>query len=285
MLKVLKMGGFATIQDGGRTATRKYGIPAGGFMDIYNAHSANQMVGNNSNLPLIELFDGVMDVQCQGDQLIAITGAKVSVNVDDQHHQSPCTFNANYGQLVSIGSLEAGHVLYVAIAGGIDTTKSYGSSSTFVPCSMGGNKGEPIRVGDQLKIGAINASHPLLSVSEKKRYHPSGLSVRFKKGPEFSLILPESQQKLMSETFSLGKTNRVGYRLDGPKIQANVDKMSSRFVTRGTVQLSTDGNPIVLMSDSQTTGGYPRIAQIYEPDIDYLTQMKSGARIRFREII
>jgi antagonist of KipI len=285
MLEVLSLRGYATIQDQGRFGTKRYGIPMGGFMDIESAHHANQMIGNQPVLALIELFSGGMEFQCLKDHLIAIAGAKAKIKVANTTYTSPCSFNVNEGELVSIGQCVSGQIIYIALKGGIFTDLDYGSASTYLPTTLGGNRGKTIGVGDSFKTNESKKEDVIVDFPLKEIRYTKALTLRFKRGPEFDLITDQSKKSFQTESFLLKSTNRVGYRVSGPSIKATTNNLSSRFVTRGTVQLPPDGNPIILLSDSPTTGGYPRVAQVYEPDINMFCQMRVSSRIRFKEII
>jgi biotin-dependent carboxylase-like uncharacterized protein len=284
MLEILKIGGYATIQDKGRIGTRRFGIPAGGFMDVYSAHLANQLVGNDPDIPLMEIFNGVIEFKCQVAQLFSFTGAHASIRVGEKYYKTPCLIRIEKSQIISIWKFTLGHILYVAVKNGIITNQEFGSVSTYVQTRIGGHSGRSVRKGDKLLLEeyvVIKESREIV----RERHYASAISVRFKKGPEYDLMFDESKKGLVSDSFGLRHTNRVGYRLHGPRLHVSSNQLSSRFVTRGTIQLPPDGDPIVLLSDAQTTGGYARIAQVFEEDLDYLAQMSAGSRIRFKEIL
>jgi biotin-dependent carboxylase-like uncharacterized protein len=283
MIEIVRIGGYATIQDRGRFGTRKIGLPSGGFMDRQSANQANMLLGNDPNASLIELFYGDIVLKSHAKCKMAITGALATIEVKGDQLRSPCVVSVEKQETIKIHKIARGNILYLGFNKEIDTTRSFGSSSTYTIGKLGGNYGQKIKAGNVFRLGKENQIYT--SNGKRHFFIANDLSVRFRKGPEYDMIERDSRGIMLSESFLVSKINRVGYRLMGRSIQHKVIKMSSRFVTRGTIQLPPGGKMIVMMSDAQTTGGYPRIGQLYEPDIDAFAQMPVGSSIRFRLIL
>lgn len=180
----------------------------------------------------------------------------------------------------------------MAVAGGIDVSPVMGSRSTYVPAQLGGVSGRPLRRGDVLKIGTaalIFPSKPLhwgLSRLASRYIGGKTKTVRAVPGPEYGEFTPDSRTQLFAAFYEVTpQSDRIGYRLSGPTLALVREReMVSEAVVFGTVQVPSSGQPIVLMADSQTTGGYPRIAQVAAVDLPLLAQARPGDRIQFRPI-
>lgn len=180
----------------------------------------------------------------------------------------------------------------MAVAGGIDVSPVMGSRSTYVPAQLGGVSGRPLRRGDVLKIGPaalIFPSKPLrwgLSRLASRYIGGKTKTVRAVPGPEYDEFTPDSRTQLFAAFYEVTpQSDRIGCQLAGPAlVRAREKEMVSDTVVFGTVQVPSSGQPIVLMADSQTTGGYPRIAQVAAVDLPLLAQARPGDRIQFRPI-
>ena len=281
MITVQSIGGYATIQDLGRPGYMKFGIPHSGSMDLVSSNQANQLLENALNTPVIELFGGEMVLYCECSALFSVTGAEVTVETEMGVYTSPCKVYVDTGQKLKIGRVNNGNIVYLGIKGGIDTQMSFDSASTYLPANYGGNTGNPLRAGDQVIPNKSTFPAQDNLCFPRKVYYPNSLKIRVLQGPEFDLLNTESKQILFTESFEIGETNRMGYRLKGNHLSAQAEKLTSRVVLKGVIQLPPDGQPIILLSDAQTTGGYPRILQVSEEDLNYLVQMGRGDRVRF----
>ena len=283
MIEIIAIGGYATIQGCGRKGVQKYGIPKGGYMDRRSAVLANKMLDNDLCSPLVELFGGHLSFHCHADMLLSLAGAFTTVSTGYDSIQSPAVFCAKKGDQVKIGTFSKGNIIYIAVKDGFNVDKSFGTASTYVPASLGPNAGTNLRIGDKIEAFDCEVSEKEKSDAFFDRHLPKNQSISVYKGPEFNLLTKNCKKTLFEESFEIGQVSRMGYRLFGTTIKTNgMAALTSRYVSRGTIQLPYGGNPIVLMSDSQTTGGYPRIAQVVARDIDAIAQMRTGSRVRFR---
>jgi antagonist of KipI len=207
--------------------------------------------------------------------------------------------------MVSAKSATRGCRCYIAVAGGIDVPSVLGSRSTYVRASLGGLAGRALHRGDTLPIGnqtelsrrigtaitdqqgrgRVAVGRWGASASLVPFYGPS-TTIRLIEGEHAPLLTPESAEQMWSGEFRVGlQSDRMGYRLEGPSLMLRAPReLLSEAVSFGTMQLPPGGNPIVLMADRQTTGGYPRIGEVASVDLPLLAQLKPGDKLRFRAI-
>jgi antagonist of KipI len=189
---------------------------------------------------------------------------------------------------------------YLAVSGGFNVKKIMGSASTYTPSGIGGLEGRNLATGDMLSFKC----EQVLQASFSLKMLPSGIgishwhtadlviptagiaTIHAIKGPEFDLFNSSSQENIFNSEFTISsRSNRMGYRLEGKKFMLeHKTEMVSTAVTAGIVQVTHEGDPIILMADAQTTGGYPRIARICAADLSLLGQCRPGVKIQFREI-
>jgi biotin-dependent carboxylase-like uncharacterized protein len=279
-VEILSVFGLASIQDGGRIGFRKYGVPVSGFMDFFSAKGANRWLGKDANSALIELIGGAVKLFFHDNMRVAITGAATTAKMGDQPYGTPCLLDLQSGEMLIIDPPSKGNIVYIALDGLIDSKVSLGSSATYPPAQLGGISGGYLKAKDRISVKPSSSSS---STPFNNRYYADSGKLRIMEGPEIRSLSEESRKALFSEAFTLSSNiNRVGYRVTGTKLShERISDLSSRVVTRGTIQLPPDGQPIILMSDAPITGGYPRIGQVIEQDIDLLAQMRPGSKVRF----
>ena len=279
---VIRPGMFSTIQDGGRIGFQSFGVPLSGAMDHKAYCIANGLLGNSKNAAVIECTMGGLAIQFKKDTTIAITGAGTAyVNHREIEQYMPVPVHTN--DLLEIKYDRDGIRTYIAVSGGFYAPVVMNSRSAYTNAGIG----TALRKDDALKF---EDSHP---ASAKKHfpgfsspeYHDHSM-IRIFTGPECNRMYPESLKQLYQRPFKLtNQCDRMGYRLSGEPLQlCNKKEMLSTAVTKGAIQLTNRGQLIILMSDCQTTGGYPRVAQVAAADLQLLAQMKPGDTIQFKNI-
>ncbi|WP_263620687.1 5-oxoprolinase subunit C family protein [Halobacillus yeomjeoni] len=305
MIKLAKSGLLTTIQDLGRIGYQKYGVIASGAMDSESHRIANLLVGNDGDHPTMEITLMGPVIEFQEDALIAICGGDLSAMVDGERVELWKPIYIKQGSELRFGNPKQGFRAYLAIAGGFDVPYVMNSGSTYLRAGIGGFEGRALEKGDEIPVG--DPSMPSLSMMESLKelageehfcsaswfaspeFVPnahSGCEIRVTEGREFELFSEESQEKFFEQAYQIdSKSDRMGYRLKGSKLKLNekVD-MISEAVAFGTVQVPSEGNPIILLADRQTTGGYPKIAQVASVDLPKLAQLKPGEKIIFKKI-
>jgi len=297
-VKVLNAGLLTTIQDIGRYGSQKYGVIVSGAMDSYSLRLANILVGNMENEAVLEITLYGTTLQFEEDALIAITGGDFQTTIDGIIAPLWRSVLIKKNAIVKFNSAIKGSRAYIAFAGGINTPIIMDSKSTYLRAKIGGLEGRAIQKGDIITFGEMtNYSKKLFQQIEK---HPFNWSINFSelinfnqnqviqilKGTEFHRFDKESQRILFEKSYFLTvQSDRMGYRLEGPPLSLSESfELLSEGVTFGTIQIPTSGQPIILMADRQTTGGYPKIGQVITADLPSLAQLQPTATIRFKEV-
>ncbi|MGG3874757.1 biotin-dependent carboxyltransferase family protein [Brevibacillus laterosporus] len=308
-IRVIKPGLLTLIQDQGRFGFRKYGVVTSEAMDPLALRIANMLVGNSEQLATLEMTLTGAELAFEHDSLIAITGADLSFTINGERLPMWRPIFIRAGTVMKGGGCRTGCRAYVAVAGGIEVEQVLGSRSTYARAGMGGYQGRSLQTGDYLSVGEqadvtrafLKNWHQRLakktsveswasvdwSVSaECLATYRRNPQVRISRGTHFSLFTSESQQHLFHSSYKITpQSDRMGYRLQGAVLQlAEPIELLSEAVAFGTIQVPTEGYPIILLADRQTTGGYPRIGQVATVDLPILAQMRPGEEIMFTEI-
>lgn len=299
-IEIIKPGLLTTIQDNGRYGYRDIGVPSSGVMDHFAAAMANMLVANDDGEPVLELMTAEVELLTLTEIVIAVTGPGIAFSADGL--SLPC-WKAVYvpsGIRLSFKPGLQGASAYVAVTGGWAATIALGSSSTYLPQKIGGINGAVLQKGDRLKNGSL--SNPAKLIYSKLKhssinsfrwgiFHATLMDysrriIRVIEGHEKDWFSQEGQDVFYNGEFSIGtRSDRMGYTLEGTQIRLKEPRqLISTAVNMGTVQVTGQGNPIILMADCQTTGGYPRIAQVAAVDLPVIAQLRQGDQLRFQLI-
>lgn len=299
-IEVLHAGFFTTIQDNGRFGLQKYGIVVGGAMDSLALRLGNILVGNSEEEAVIEVTLFGTKLRFKQDLIIAITGANLQATINGHHISMWRPFYVKKGDILKFNTVLSGYRAYIAVAGGFNISPIMGSKSTYTEAKIGGYKGRALKKGDNLPCNGLppRESKWLHSLKTKPKasswfinaayFYASSLEnkIRFILGSEYEHFDKISQERLVTNPYKITPhSNRMGYRLAGPELllKDNFDLLSEG-VTFGTIQVPSNGQPIILMADRQTTGGYPKIGQVISVDLPRLAQLKPGDGICFSPI-
>ncbi len=296
MIEVILPGLFSTIQDEGRKGYRTYGVPSSGALDPLSFRAANALVGNKLNEACIEIIGGMFRFKALEDIVIAVTGGEAPVRVKGKVEKGWRPIFVEKGSIVDIMAPLRGFIIYLAVAGGISSDFVMGSYSTYTKAKFGGLKGEKVKKGDVLNLKAkVNAKEAWERVKDfefpvnKRPSLPSPkdeTSVRVTLGTHVDLFPKSSIKTFFSEPYEVTpESDRMGYRLKGtPITYPGGGRVTSFPLIEGFVQVPHDGQPIVLLADAQTVGGYPVIASVIPPDIPLVAHSRPGSRLRFTEV-
>ena len=281
MLIILRAGIYTTVQDLGREGFRRLGISAGGALDQPALKIANLLVGNASEAAGLEITLGQFSAEFTRPGWIALTGAGCDAQLDGKPLWTGWRYPVKKGQRLVLGTPKRGMRSYLAIAGGIAVPEMLGSRSTDMKAAFGGCEGRNLKDGDRLPLGK-SAAEPQTRCGVKQLLFTN--RIRALPGPEYAEFSEEAQDAFWRAAWQLSpQSNRMGYRLQGgtPLARTTDREMLSHGLMPGVVQVPHNGQPIVLMADAQTTGGYPRIACVIEADLYHLAQIRLGEPIHF----
>ena len=303
MIEVLKPGPLSSLQDLGRVGHQRFGVIASGVMDEWAHRSANLLVGNDADEATLEITLMGPVLRFEVTTLIAVAGADLSPRLDEHPLPMGTPVLARAGAQLAFGRRAFGCRAYLAVHGGFPVAPVMGSRSTYLRAGFGGLAGRALRAGDRLPLAphaagpAFGALQRALASTEAPLATPAGFealthpaqspaALRVVAGQQWDRFTAQARDTLVSAEYTVNRnSDRMGYRLDGPALALSAPlEMISEAVTFGTVQVPPDGQPIVLMADRQTTGGYPKIATVASVDLPLMAQKLPGDTLRFTRI-
>ena len=286
--EIIRPGIHSTLQDLGRSNQYHIGIPFSGSMDKRNYLIGNKLVGNKLNEASLEFaYQGPLIKLKLGKVTGVITG-NVTFNIlrkNSKIEKGLCyrTFELKDGDQLDIISTNKSVYGYFSIKNGFAGEYIWGSCSVNTKAKIGSNDGEKFRVNQKIYINKNES----LSESNKIDYFNSKIEfIRVLKGTNFNFFSEKAKQIFFSKEFIVSKlTDRMGMRLEGQKIENIAEaNIKSEGLIKGVIQVPPDGNPIIMLSDHGTIGGYPKIAIVISADYDRLTQLTPGSKIKFKSV-
>ena len=287
-LTIIESGFMTMLQDYGRFGWHQSGITQGGPMDEHAFLWANKLLQNEFNAPQLEICMGGFSARFEHDTSIVVCGAEVKVTLNEQVIQMWQTHLIHAGDEIHIGTTNNGLYVYLAVQDGFQTALKLGSVSTVMREGLGGlqGKGNKIEKGNALAYTAKAALDNMPSSVIPNQFlpdYPAEITLRFTINRTLTACPPEIIEDFICQSFTVSsKINRMGYRLTAQnKLNAPQNSLISQGVSMGAIQLPPDGQPIVLMKDKQTVGGYPLIGCLAYTDIAKLAQCKPGTKLTF----
>tara|TARA_B100001996_G_scaffold381862_1_gene372239 strand:- start:904 stop:1863 length:960 start_codon:yes stop_codon:yes gene_type:complete len=285
--EVIRSGINTTFQDFGRKNLYHIGIPFSGVMDSRNFVLANSIAGNKENTPVIEFaYQGPL-LKFKGEKINFNISGNVSFKLIKKDKQiiGNCyqSYSLEDGDQLDILSTNNSVYGYLAISGNFDVKFHWKSCSVNTKANIGANDGKKIEK-DQL-IQVLN-SHSHNSKRKLEHINTKIENIRVIKGTNFNYFSDKAKKIFFEKEFEVTKlTDRMGMRLEGPKIENILDtNIKSEGIIKGVIQVPADGNPIIMLSDHGTIGGYPKIGVVISSDYDKLVQLVPGSKIKFKEI-
>ena len=285
--EIKRAGINTTFQDQGRNNLNHIGIPFSGAMDNRNFQISNKLVGNDLNSPTIEFaYQGPL-LKYFGDNInFAISGdVKFMVRKKNKVIEGNCyqSFTLENGDEIDIVTTNKSVYGYLAVSGQLDLNYQWSSCSINTKANIGANNGKKIEDGQKIYISKINKN-----LNDKKlNYINTKIeNIRVIQGTNFDYFSDEGKNIFFEREFTVSKlTDRMGMRLEGPKIENIVDtNIKSEGLIKGVIQIPADGNPIIMLSDHGTIGGYPKIGVVISADYDKLVQLTPGSKIKFKKV-
>jgi biotin-dependent carboxylase-like uncharacterized protein len=288
-LQVIDAGVAATLQDGGREGYQRFGVPVSGALDKVSLAIANTLVGNTPHEAALEVLAAGLSLLVRAESVtLAVAGmagplvletAQAAVRIPPFR-----SLTARRGDILRFPPPKGGAVFYVAVAGGFDVPCSFGSRSTYRRAALGGFNGRALQAGDELPLRFQAAPACEAFALDVSLSAPD--SLRVMRGPNAEYFTPRAFETLLNTAYTIApESDRMGHRLQGACLVRSIEgELPSQGTTAGGLQVPSDGQPILLLADRQTTGGYPRIATVITADIAAAGRLAAGMRIRFQEV-
>ena len=290
-LEVLRGGLLTTVQDAGRPGYLAEGLAPAGAMDRFMLACANLIVGNPPDAAALEVTLEGPVLRVHGDVVAALAALDGEWFAGTHGWPLPLweAVLVRDGSVITVGSVRQGARAYLAVAGGIDVPPVLGSRSTHVRARIGGVEGRPLASGDRLPVGRPAADPDILVgrvLPPPLRPHRRSGPIRVIPGPQDDAFTRRGLVTFFNARFRVSsRTDRMAVRLEGPPIQARAgyDLVSDATVA-GSIQVTGDGRPLVLLAERPTTGGYPKIATVITADLDAMGQVRPGEYVRFLSV-
>lgn len=284
IVRVKRAGLLTTVQDLGRWRHQARGVAVAGPMDSYSHRLANAIVGNGEDAATLEVTMAGPDLEFSDGRRVAVTGAEFEVSAGGRAVPLSTCVHVAAGERLVFGRRVRGARAYVAVSGGIETPLVLGSRATHLPSAMGGVDGRALRADDELRLGPATHRAPVPVTATPAWTLPEGhATLRILPGPQADRFFARALDALQSAPYRIATdSNRMGYRLAGPRLEhAGGASITSDATPLGVLQVPDSGQPILLMADRQTTGGYAKIATVISADISLAAQLGPGDEIRF----
>lgn len=282
-LKIINPGLFTTVQDLGRYGYESYGFTPAGVMDYESYYLANALLGNDYNCGVLELTLYGITFEVLHSTSMSSAGAEMELTINEEPFDTGAAVDLVKGDIVKFGGVKKGARTYIAFSGGLDLPKELGSYSTHTRSKMGGYKGRVLKAGDILPVKGKTVEHnfpvitKVLTEDTEIRFIPGQQNDRFDSVNK--RIFTESEYTLTKDS------DRMGCRLEGPAVEsADDDDILSEPTQFGSIQVPKNGQPIVLLADRQTAGGYKKIGTVAKVDLPKIAQKKPGEKITFSEV-
>ncbi len=282
-LHIVKPGLLTSVQDLGRYGHQASGVPVAGPMDAFSHRLANQLVGNRADAATLEITLIGPEMIVDADTTMAITGAHFEVTCDDRPVALGASFAVTRGQRIKFGRIVQGARSYLALAGGILTESVLGSRATHLVSRMGGFNGRALQAGDRVPIASDAQPRPQRKSAGLTLPTKGRALLRVMAGPQADWFQADALRAIASVSFRISpQSNRMGYRLQGPPlVRAREGELISEPLGIGAIQVPAAGEPILLMADRQTAGGYPKIGYVIAADLPIAGQLAPGDFIEF----
>lgn len=282
----MRPGLLTTVQDLGRWGFQSLGVPVSGAMDTFSHRIANVLVGNDQSAATLEVTVAGPELVFSDERMVAIAGAMFDLSVDGRAVASTGAFVVPKGGVLRFAARVTGARAYLGVAGGIDVPLVLGSRSTYLPARLGGHGGRALAAGDHVPLGEPadgRAMRRRVAPRSHTRAPDGDRAVRVLAGPQADRFTDDALDRLQSGSYRvLPDSGRMACRLEGPVLRhARRAEVISDATPAGTLQVPPAGQPILLMADRQTTGGYAKVATVISADLPMVAQAAPGESLSF----
>ena len=283
--KVIQPGLLSLIQDAGRFGQHAIGLTNGGPLDGPAFRLCNRLLGNDANATAIEVSFGGLELEAGVDTFVCVTGAHMPLTINGEAQDRYRVLAVKAGDRLHLGFAESGARAYLGVADGFQVDPSFGSSATVVREDIGGLNGTKLAIDDLLPAATCTERALRFLPPEQQPHYHDLVTVRVIPGYQQAHFSRFQQRRFFSHEFTVSdRCDRMGYRLEGPVIECDIEGILSEGICQGAIQIPADGQPIVLLNDRQTIGGYPKIGSALSLDTAALAQLTPGGRVYFTPI-
>lgn len=278
-------GVLALVQDAGRLGQHRLGLTVGGPMDPFAFRWANRLCSNKEDVTAVEISIGGFVAEFSQNTQIAITGAEADIRINGQTFPMWQTLTIQAGDELKIGFASSGCRIYLAVQGGFQVAPQFESSATVVREAIGGLDGKALTKSCSLPLAPWEKQTHLLLPKGLRPNYKSEKPLRVVLGYQHESFSTLDKALFFSSDYTVSeRMDRMGYRLTGPECRSSISGMLSEGICHGAIQLPPDGQPIVLLNDRQTIGGYPKMGSMIALDTGRLAQMTQGNKVSFEAI-
>lgn len=287
MMGILRPGMLTTVQDGGRMGYQAFGVPVCGAMDWISLARANILAGNDWDEAALEITGMGPSVQFHTDCVFALSGADFSAQLNGTPLVPDCAVLAHKDDILEMGAAKSGFRAYLAVAGGLDIPRVMESRSTCLAAGFGGFEGRALKKGDRIGLRCPQLWMKGLPQRKLEPFYDADAPVRVVLGPQDDVFSDEGMETFFSSEYKLGaQCDRMGCRLEGASIalkEGASPNILSDGIVMGSIQVP-NGQPIVMMADRQTTGGYVKLGTVITADLPLMAQKRPGDTVRFEKV-
>lgn len=284
-LSVMQPGILSLLQDGGRLGQHRIGLTNGGPLDGEAFYYCNRLLGNAEGSTALEVSFGGLHLQAEVDTFICVTGACMPLRINSQERPLWEVHRINAGDMINLDFAAQGCRAYLGVADGFAIPTSFGSTATVMREGIGGLRGDKLHSGDVLPCPTVRNRRKYYLPPDRQPHYQNTVTVRVIPGYQQKHFSRLQQRRFFSSAFTVSdRCDRMGYRLEGPVIECDIQGILSEGICFGAIQVPADGQPIVLLNDRQTIGGYPKIGSALSLDAARLAQLTPGGVVHFAPV-
>ncbi len=284
-LEVLQGGVLSLLQDSGRFGAHRLGLSSGGPLDPAAFNTCNRLLQNPAGSTAVEVSAGGLQLEAGLDTWVCLTGADMPMLIGDRECDGWTVHPVRAGETIALGFARRGCRAYLGVAGGFAVSPSFGSTATVVREGVGGLRGAALAAGDVLPCAAVANRRRLQLPDHLRPRYQDRVTLRVVPGYQQRHFNRVEQRRFFGAAYTVSdRSDRMGYRLEGPPVDCDIDGILSEGICAGAIQVPPDGQPIVLLNDRQTIGGYPKIGAALSLDCARLAQMVPGGTVHFAAV-
>lgn len=284
-LKVIQPGILSLLQDSGRQGKHRIGLTNGGPLDGEAFYYCNRLLGNPEGCTAIEVSFGGIQLESQLDTFICVTGATMPLRINGTDKPLWEVHRIKAGDIISLDFASRGCRAYLGVADGFSIDPSFGSTATVMRENIGGLHGDKLHSGDELPCAEVRDRRRYYLPADRQPHYQNTVTVRVIPGYQQHHFSRLQQRRFFSHSYTVSdRCDRMGYRLEGAPIVCDIEGILSEGICFGAIQVPADGQPIVLLNDRQTIGGYPKIGSALSLDAARLAQLTPGGTVHFAPV-